>query len=230
MNYEGTIKTPSGIVIKNLTGNKVGPLTVIGLNYKKTDGKRIYWDCLCVCGSIFPMRSDGFKERQGENCGCRFKRESVAYHKWPEYKIWSQIKQRCYNPACKSYKRYGGKGVKMCERWLLSFMNFYEDMGKRPMDKPTLDRFPNGEGDYELSNCRWADYMEQNRNKKSNVWVIYKGEKMIAVDFCRRVSLCKSAVLNRLKMGQTPDEIAAIASMRKIKSASLIPYTFGHIG
>lgn len=73
---------------------------------------------------------------------------------------------RCYNPRNDSYSRYGAMGIRVCERWLESFDNFYADMGDKPTPKHSIDRYPNNAGNYEPGNCRWATWIEQAANKR----------------------------------------------------------------
>lgn len=83
-----------------------------------------------------------------------------------EYGIWHGMKDRCYNPNRREYKWYGGKGVRVCERWIKSPATFIQDMGIAPTPKHTIDRIDSG-GDYEPSNCRWATMQQQSVNRKA---------------------------------------------------------------
>jgi hypothetical protein len=85
----------------------------------------------------------------------------------PEYRIWTEIKMRCYNKNRISFKYYGGRGIDMCVRWRVSFSAFLEDMGVRPSPKHTVDRIDNLKG-YSPQNCRWATRQQQSRNRKCN--------------------------------------------------------------
>jgi hypothetical protein len=82
----------------------------------------------------------------------------------PTYSSWQAMKSRCLNPQTSSYRNYGGRGIKIYDRWL-DFKNFLADMGERP-EGTSLDRFPNKNGNYEPGNCRWATRLEQNRNQR----------------------------------------------------------------
>jgi hypothetical protein len=88
------------------------------------------------------------------------------------YKAWDNMKRRCLNPSCRSYKYYGARGINVCDRWLDSFDNFLADMGKR-QGRKELDRIDN-DGDYTPGNCRWATKSEQSRNKRCKGYTFNK--------------------------------------------------------
>lgn len=91
----------------------------------------------------------------------------------PEYRSWVHMKDRCLRTTDKSYPRYGGRGITICDRWVGSFINFFKDMGLRP-DGTSLDRIDNN-GNYEPSNCRWATVAQQSNNRRSCHNIYYEG-------------------------------------------------------
>jgi len=100
--------------------------------------------------------------------------------KTPEYKAWYNMKDRCFNPNHKCYSDYGGRGIKICDRWKNSFQNFFLDMGSRPTAKHSLDRIDNN-ADYSPENCRWATKAEQENNKRTNKPLITIGNKTYTI-------------------------------------------------
>ena len=107
-----------------------------------------------------------------KNSKMEYERKFHGRTRTKEYNSWASAKNRCSNKNVGSYYRYGGRGIKMCNRWKYSFINFLEDMGESPSPMHTLDRI-NNDGDYKPSNCRWATRKEQNMNRSvSRVYVV----------------------------------------------------------
>lgn len=98
-----------------------------------------------------------------------------------EYQCWQDMRRRCLNPKRRDYARYGGRGIKVCDRWA-SFATFLADMGPRPSPKHSLDRIDNL-GHYEPGNCKWATAAEQTRNRRSNLHVTIDGVTKVAADW-----------------------------------------------
>ncbi len=95
-----------------------------------------------------------------------------------EYEAWVGMKQRCYNSNRKEYQNYGGRGIKVCDRWLNDYEAFLADMGEKPTPKHTLGRV-NNDGDYDPLNCRWETRKRQNNNKRNNVQLTLREQREI---------------------------------------------------
>lgn len=109
--------------------------------------------------------------------------------------IWGQMKQRCLNVNDKQYQHYGGRGIGVCDRWL-KFENFYEDMGERP-NGLTLERIDN-DGDYCPENCRWATYLEQQKNRSNSLFVSINGVKVSFTELAMTFNIHRSTLYGRI--------------------------------
>ena len=122
------------------------------------------------------------------------------------FSIWSCMIDRCRNQRNIAYKRYGGRGIKVCERWK-SFVSFKADMGEPPTSEHQLDRFPNNNGNYEPGNCRWATAKEQANNRRSSKLLMYSGRVQTMRQWCDELGLKYSTVTMRLwKYGWTIEQ------------------------
>lgn len=147
---------------EDLTGQKFGKWTVVGRIMALYN--RMIWKCECICGNKSKVRTNALKNKTSEGCAdCSIRGFSHGKSRTKSYKSWQSMKERCYNPKSNYYHRYGGRGITVCDRWLESFENFYEDMGDRPKGL-TLDR-ENNDGNYCKKNCRWATRKQQDRNR-----------------------------------------------------------------
>lgn len=158
----------------DMTGKRFGRWTVLMIDSEKLGG-RIAWKCVCDCGTKRSVIGRDLRNGKSTSCGCISKEKTIQRsfkHGHAKrsghnitYKSWSSMIERCTNPNSKVWSYYGGKGIKVCERWF-SYSNFVEDMGERPSLKYSIDRI-DPSGNYEPGNCRWADDYEQRINSRS---------------------------------------------------------------
>lgn len=171
----------------------------------------------CACGNEFIYNVGDVKCGRRRYCSndCEQKKKDAPFRRithgfkrrgvqaTPEYNSWISMKTRCYNPECEDYKDYGGRGILVCERWLGKdgFINFFADMGARSSNSHSLDRFPNTNGNYELSNCRWATDVQQVRNRRISLNIEYKGEIKHLMEWCDLLNIPYETIRSRLKRG-----------------------------
>ena len=144
----------------DLSGQKFNKWTVLYLASIRR--RNAYYMCECDCGRKEEIAGWSLnKGRSGACPNCRVKTHGMTYTS--TYKIWRDIISRCTNPNLSAYKYYGGRGIKICDRWK-KFENFLEDMGERP-EGLSIDRIDN-DGHYEPGNCRWTTWSVQAKNKR----------------------------------------------------------------
>ena len=178
----------SGRVLKDITGQRFGMLVVTGRD--RRDGEReAHWHVRCDCGGATIVRGGSLRSGLQDSCGCagleRTKKAATKHGRTNDsiFHIWSGMRFRTRNPNSKSWKRYGGRGITMCDRWFDSFEAFLADMGERPSSRHSVERMKNDLG-YEPGNCRWALPKEQSRNKSDNHIVVYRGRSMPLAEAC----------------------------------------------
>lgn len=165
-------------------GKRFGRLVVVELVHRGGNDRSATWKCKCDCGDTTIGTSKALRTGDKQSCGCRQKDHAktlahdyltkhghtVGKQNSPEYSSWRSMIHRCTDPNNNRYELYGGRGVRVCERWLgeHGFGNFLADMGERPDPKRaySLDRWPNRDGNYEPSNCRWATRSQQMTNRR----------------------------------------------------------------
>jgi len=161
-------------------GETFNQWTVLRVGEVKKSGQS--WYCVCSCGTLRNVSSADLRLGRSRSCfSCRSMAPNPSAPKdgsrtkvsrqFPskgcsEFIIYKGMKKRCFNPRDKKYKDYGGRGITVCDRWRHSWVAFREDMGPRPSNAHSIDRYPDNDGNYEPGNCRWATASEQQRNKR----------------------------------------------------------------
>jgi len=156
-------------------GRRYGSRRITGVPFGVRSRGRLqrYVVTLCDCGKLDVIRlgkvqsqrtcldCQNYRLRKTGGIGTRTHGQTDT----PEYRTWTGMKERCCNSRKRSFKDYGGRGIRVCDRWLNSFESFLTDMGPKPSSAHSIDRI-NNDGNYEPGNCRWATASQQARNKR----------------------------------------------------------------
>lgn len=194
----------------DLTGQRYGRLTAIEIDAQRTHNGKTYWRCKCDCGEYTSVMTGNIRSGAVLSCGCLQKERAIAaktkhgylHHEGKEprlYRIWKSVRNRCNgtNVNRRCYKDYGGRGISMCEEW-----NDYAAFEKWALangyqDGLSIDRI-NVNGNYEPSNCRWADTITQANNTRKNRYIEYNGETHTLSEWSRITGISASAIRSRI--------------------------------
>lgn len=197
---------------KDLTGMTFGRLFVTGLSHIKEfpcGQKHRVWNCRCSCGAETNVVDGELKQGGTKSCGCLQREIAATVHTKhghspqgnpsPIYEAWCGMKKRCHNTRNADYKYYGGRGIRVCQRWM-SFIEFHKDMSPTWFPGLTIER-KNNNGNYTPPNCRWATRQEQAVNRRSNHMISFDGETLNLKQWADRIGVSQSAIIHRLKDG-----------------------------
>lgn len=182
---------------------------------------RPIWKCQCDCGNIKNIRYWDVVHGRIKSCGCLLREKAhdrlIAYNKSHNikhnechtrlYNIWHGMIQRCCNPNSCHYKRYGQRGIKVCDEWRNSYIVFREWAHKNGYkENLSLDRKDNN-GNYEPSNCRWATVEQQGRNRRNNRLITYKGKTQTLMEWSLELNIKYQVLWRRLEKGWSIEDV-----------------------
>lgn len=179
----------------DISGRRIGRLMVLGAVERRLQAngkKRLLWQCRCDCGSNIVAEGGHLRKGHTRSCGClrnELSAQRTALRKTHgeshtvEYGIWASMKDRCQATSGRVSKDYGERGIIVCEKWKNSFDYFLADIGRRPSNLYSLDRYPDNDGNYEPGNVRWTTREQQMNNRRNNVIVTALGQTKPLAEF-----------------------------------------------
>lgn len=191
-------------------GRVFARLTVVAVEGRNARSQLLV-KCLCVCGAEIKARYSHLQSSNIKSCGClarELSAERQRTHGRSEsrtYRAWVAMRNRCYNTLDPAYKYWGARGITVCDRWLESFENFFEDMGECP-PKMSLDRRENSDN-YRPGNCRWATSKEQANNRRGNVNLTLEDRTQTVAAWAEELGIKGDTLYKRLLRGWTGEEV-----------------------
>ena len=204
--------------MNDITGMRSGRLKAIRPTKKRSAKGGVLWECLCDCGNRCYVDAYSIKANKTKSCGCILREKTIqrnkAGAKYPQeeresrlYRIWQGMYIRTTYPSQKSYKDYGGRGIKVCEEWKNDFYVFKEwALNNGYNDNLTIERIDNNQN-YCPENCKWIPREEQSRNQRSNIILEYNGETHIAAEWANIMGIKHSTIYKRISKGKPIEEI-----------------------
>lgn len=188
-----------------MIGLTYGQLTVLSIHGKRWSD--VAFHCRCSCGNHTLAQKHRLLTGRSKSCGCR--RASGIGACQPTHRlsqsresiVWSSMKARCYNRKNKSFARYGGRGIVVCDRWRDSFENFFADMGRRPSARHSIDR-TNNDGPYAPDNCYWGTVVTQANNRRTSHILVLNGISRTVAQWATVIGLPPATLYARVnKLG-----------------------------
>jgi hypothetical protein len=193
---------------EDLTGQKFGMLTVISMaeDRIKSNGNNVSrCKCKCDCGNETIVDASALKSKHTQSCGClQGEHHNDSRHdigKTRLYRIWGDMKQRCYNPNNDNFKHYGARGIEICSEWKDSYSSFKEwAINNGYADNLSIDRIDTN-GNYEPQNCRWSTEEDQANNTRTNRLISFNGETLTLSQWRKRLGFKRGVLEYRLNHG-----------------------------
>lgn len=185
----------------DVSGQRYGRLVAISFSRRNSTGNTL-WNCKCDCGNELEVLLPSLRRGNTRSCGCwlkelRIERKTTHGKKRTRaWLSWASMRARCLNQKNPAYKDYGGRGIVICQRWLDSFQNFFDDMGDRP-DGLSLERI-DVNGNYEPGNCKWATDKEQTRNQRRTRRITFNGETLSSAEWGERLAMPSRLIRYRI--------------------------------
>lgn len=214
----------------DLTGRRFGRITVLG--FKERKNKHTYWFCLCDCGTEFVSIGNNLCRGKSKSCGCL--RKEMVSEKYKTHgdsterlcRIWYSIRRRIFNTHDPRYKDYGGRGIRLCDRWL-KYENFKADMYSSYIEhvqkfgewETTIER-KDVDGDYCPDNCTWATREEQGKNTRRTVRLEYRGHVYSIAELAQEFNINPRTLKHRLRRGWTVEQAISIPINFRLKNAT----------
>lgn len=201
----------SGTVFNDLCVVKLDNVKVREFKDKRTEktykANKEFYLCRCFCGKETVVAKRDLVSGHTKSCGCRKKNSYLNFENkthgkthTPLYRVWDGMKTRCFNKNSKDFKRYGGRGIVVCDTWKVDFQSFYDWAIKSGYKNGlSIDRI-DVNGNYEPKNCRWATIKQQSNNKRTSKIICYKGESKTLSEWCEELGLNYSRTNARLNI------------------------------